>query len=572
MQPVKKAVIYARQSSGADDYSESVEIQIENCKTLAAKENIRITGIFSDLNTSGKTYPSGAEGIAANDQAFNRWYKQQTGNKKFRPGLGEVLSRLKEVDYIIVDEITRLYRPVTRSYLENFINNALADNEVSVLQVKGGKVDLSKFDQSLVTMLRNAINDEQIANQKKKSMQQLRKRRDAGFFSNGGGKAFGTVYNIHDGSITIQKEYIPVIRFVFDAVERHVPYLEIIGHLNNKYRHLVKKCYYYSNFYHLISNPVYCGYMYNTEGFLIPNKQLVKPCITFSQWARVKEIVNQKKGMPSPVRKNWLPFSGLLFCGNCGSRLVAGTDRGKIYYYCMAGTNYLKDKKCKKARIVVNTCKKNYTGLYHAIRPLLIIPVLQAAEEAKSQANNTVEIAKLKEKACKLQEKRHGLTDMYIKGLMSINELENNLDLIKKEMQILQEKILTRTQSGKSRSTHLQDILSRLTPANINNDTLTNREYETALRLAVKKIIVFENRIIVKTVSGNFTLPRIQYWRRYFPYGELKCEYDAVSGSCYKVTYNTGCTNIFARLGKLQIISRPDQDNTANSCIPEKEQ
>ena len=54
-----KALIYARQSSGKDYFSESVEAQIANCKKLAAKEKLEVIGVYKDLNTSGETYPVG---------------------------------------------------------------------------------------------------------------------------------------------------------------------------------------------------------------------------------------------------------------------------------------------------------------------------------------------------------------------------------------------------------------------------------------------------------------------------------------------------------------------------------
>ena len=64
---MESAVIYARQSSGSDDYSESVEVQIRNCGNLAKKSNLQVIGIFQDLNVSGKTYPEGWEILAEND-------------------------------------------------------------------------------------------------------------------------------------------------------------------------------------------------------------------------------------------------------------------------------------------------------------------------------------------------------------------------------------------------------------------------------------------------------------------------------------------------------------------------
>ena len=48
-----KALIYARQSSGKDDFSESVEAQIANCQKLAAKEKLEVIGIYKDLNNDG---------------------------------------------------------------------------------------------------------------------------------------------------------------------------------------------------------------------------------------------------------------------------------------------------------------------------------------------------------------------------------------------------------------------------------------------------------------------------------------------------------------------------------------
>lgn len=70
-------MIYARQSSGSEDVSESVEAQIMNCRLLSKKENMEIVGIFKDLNTSGETYPIGAEAVASVDQAYLNWVRSQ---------------------------------------------------------------------------------------------------------------------------------------------------------------------------------------------------------------------------------------------------------------------------------------------------------------------------------------------------------------------------------------------------------------------------------------------------------------------------------------------------------------
>ena len=103
-----KAVIYARQSSGKDDVSESVEAQIANCRKLAEKEKLEIVGIYKDLNTSGETYPTGAEAIAHLDSAYKNWVLAQSSKKTFRTGLGEAIAMFPTVDILLVDELTRL--------------------------------------------------------------------------------------------------------------------------------------------------------------------------------------------------------------------------------------------------------------------------------------------------------------------------------------------------------------------------------------------------------------------------------------------------------------------------------
>ena len=72
----KKAVIYARQSSGKEEESESIALQIEMCRELARKHNIDVIGEFHDANTSGRLYPEGAEDVMQLDIAYQKWCKK----------------------------------------------------------------------------------------------------------------------------------------------------------------------------------------------------------------------------------------------------------------------------------------------------------------------------------------------------------------------------------------------------------------------------------------------------------------------------------------------------------------
>ena len=102
--PQKKALIYARQSSGKEEESESIAMQISHCRELAQKNNIKVLEIFEDANSSGRLYPAGSESIAEQDRVFISWYKRQSAERQYRAGLGDLLNSLPLVDYVIVDD------------------------------------------------------------------------------------------------------------------------------------------------------------------------------------------------------------------------------------------------------------------------------------------------------------------------------------------------------------------------------------------------------------------------------------------------------------------------------------
>ena len=211
-----KALIYARQSSGKDDFSESVEAQIANCKKLAEKEKLEVIGIYKDLNTSGETYPVGAEEIARLDKAYMNWSLTQSTKKDFRLGLSQVLLKLSEVDVILVNELTRLYRPINGSFLEGHINQLLKENNVKVLQVQGGTIDLTKFDQQLITLIKNQILYEDLQKKRQNSINAFRIKKDSGRLCSDA-KMYGIRY-LGNGKIEVIPEWVEIIRFVYDNI------------------------------------------------------------------------------------------------------------------------------------------------------------------------------------------------------------------------------------------------------------------------------------------------------------------------------------------------------------------
>ena len=72
-----------------------------------------------------------------------------------------MLGVLKNVDYVLLDDFTRLMRPLPASYLESHVVQKLKSAGVKVWCVKGGITDLSNFADNLVASLISQINAEQ---------------------------------------------------------------------------------------------------------------------------------------------------------------------------------------------------------------------------------------------------------------------------------------------------------------------------------------------------------------------------------------------------------------------------
>ena len=508
------AYIYARQSSGDENTSESVELQIEKCKELALKEDISVLGIAKDLNTSGKTYPTGAEQIAGIDISFQCWYKEQTGHKMFRDGLGEVMQNLNKIDYIIVYDITRLYRPINGSHLESYVNQLLIYHNVKVMTVNNGALDVGSFNDSIITALQNRINHEHIATCRRKSIAAMNKLRDSGIYCNGG-KAFGINY-VGNKKFEIDSRKAEVIRYIFEQIAQYTPYLQIIRYINRNYKDCFKKCCYESNLYHIAANPIYAGYMYNTAKELIRNVQMEgQEIISFDLWKTVQDIMSKKRKEPHKGKHNWLPFSGLLVDGYTKTKLVTRIDKGKIFYFPNI-KNLNPDVKIGGS-VFFNIEKEQYTGLLQAIIPVLILAFRQRVEKAEQLEARKKEIEKYQVELENMRKKEKELSTKFLNGLLDEDIFDEVIMKHKKRKSELSALIAeARTFKGIDRDSLL---IAQWTEFNalINNE-IHPKAYEILLKEVIKKIEVFEDKVVIHTGYGEIDLPRFLITnKKHFP-------------------------------------------------------
>ena len=560
----ESCVIYARQSSGKEEESESIEMQLRKCHELARKMGLQIVDEFFDANSSGRLYPTGAEDIAKQDIVFKKWLVQQSSEKRFRPGLGKVIAALHKVKYIIVDDLTRLARPLSGSFLNDYIKQNFQNANVIIVTVKNGPVDYGNYMDCLVSDVQTHVVDNQLRIQTQKTKDALKEIKDSGYYPTKP-QMFGIEYiGGKDRTVRVLPECAEVIRFIYSEIISLKSYNAIIHEVNARYRHVLQNIFYDSTFRHIASQPFYAGYMYNSQGILIKAQQMQgKQIISYSQWKKVQEIMAAKKTLNKRVKFRELPFSGLLRCGCCGAKLVSGYENGKSFYYCDVGSNALKSPGCRHARlnVTMNRASTNYTGLQEAVKPLLLLAQFKQKDKWDELQNKCRNMESFQSELKRLQERLDACCDAFMKSGISQKIFINQLKRINEPIEKLQNEI-RELEILQNELDIQKNVVSEyyLTARMIHSGNISDELFRKLLWETVSRIDCFYDCVIIHTFAGSFRLNRyMEYHFRNFP----KYELSILSGKnneplhCqYILTYfypEKGEKKINAELGPLKI-------------------
>lgn len=522
------AIIYARQSSGSDEQSDSVDTQEANCMEYCKRMGYEVKLVTHDLNTSGRTYPMSGAPVAEQDFAFQEWFKTQSKIKKYREGLDMALSFLGQGDVLVVDELTRIYRGIKNSYLGNYIKQLFIKNNVMVETVKAGRFDPRSFNDELIETVQSHVNDQQIRLGKQKSIEVRHRLKDDGILA-GGLRAVGLEY-LGKHQYKVKDGYAAIIRYVYEQILAYVPYATIIRNVNAKFNGKFGKHFYESNFYHMARQPLYCGYMLNTKGVTIKCKGLVgEPAVTFEQWKKAQDILDAKRSTPCRARFRVLPFSGKLYCGNCGSKMVVIADKNAMSYYCKGGTNLDKNEGCIHTRVRISDARGNsFTGLRRALAPLLVLGQYDLCLAEAGYAEDRKRMEKLKQDYQELQTRAGTVTDIYLKGCMAQSAYENAQNQIRAKNHALEleMKHLQMHLSTDYKKKMLEDPFWGKFDQILGNE-LNDVQYKELADLVIRKITCYDKYIEVDTKYGCFTLDRlITAKSRSFPRFTYKVESD----------------------------------------------
>lgn len=558
------AYIYARQSSGDGEESDSVEVQIENCMNYAKEHNFTVIKVFKDLDLSGRLYPSGAESFAELDIAFQAWWKDTSHreSEKYRFGLGALFAVIQKGDILLVDDYTRLMRPIPASFLESYINQILITRQVVIHTVKTGIVNPAVFQDNLITTIQSQINHQQILIQTKKSKAGQRRVKDSGGLTAGECLMCGYRY-LGRQRFEIVEEEAKAIKMIFLLARQNYSYVRICREINKNFP-LGKRTLLDSNVRRILKRPEYAGYTHNTRGELIKCLPLQGlEIIDLDLFLEVQEVLKHKPNNASKDKSNFYPFTGIIFCGECGSRLFVMTSRKGKYYSCRHNTIITgtacksriryktgvkpapkwttfaevetAEKMIEKLRETIKSGEEipdtiPYFGLYETLMPLATKYLIDKTKEFFVSRKNKNNIAALKVKLDKISELETKISEMFIEGTITDEQMKNMMKGKREEREKIQDEINKFEFSEKTNVDAKLGILNA-TFADIVSHELPETKYQTAINASLKSIVVYNDYIKV-TMNDEKSFKLKRFWtglRKNLPAWSIKSNYESLT-------------------------------------------
>ena len=531
-----RCLLYGRQSSGDDEQSESVDLQLARLKAMATARGWDIVGEYSDLDISGKTYPKTpeAEALSRLDDAFQQW---ASGRRDiYRKGLGGLMARLDDADAILVWDITRLMRPLRGSHLESYMVQSLKKHNVKVVQLDGGEVDFSSFENSLVVTLTGMINDNQLKIQREKQMGAYRAMRDKGMQCSGPAPLG---YRRANSTMEVDAAGADIVR------EAYRMYLSGEGpsRICRRLREESGVTMMPSNLKQMLKRPVYAGLAYNSDGELIKASPSL-PLIDEADWRRAQVMLST--GKRGYVRKRINALTGLMRCGCCGGTMnvvSVPTKKGEnaLTLKCnrvdqgvaenalcrVAGVRYRSEDVENEG--VVDVPKEMFSrhvdkaiatvgsepewksiGLHEALMPLTALTLLDMIKQQSNKDALAKRAAEVEMRLSRLHQNKANLTTLVGDGLLSLDDARAKLASLNLEEARLQEEL---TEAVSMMAATSEDDLARAYAMlrMVQDGTLPSSIYRTLAHRTFKRITCHSVCVGIELADGTvFNIEKIR--------------------------------------------------------------
>ncbi|MBC1480653.1 recombinase family protein [Listeria seeligeri] len=451
-----KAAIYIRVSTQEQVENYSIQAQTEKLTALCRSKDWDVYDTFIDGGYSGSNMN--------------------------RPALNEMLSKLHEIDAVVVYRLDRLSR--SQKDTITLIEEYFLKNNVEFVSLSETLDTSSPFGRAMIGILSVFAQLERETIRDRMVMGKI-KRVESGLpLTTAKGRTYG--YDVVDTKLYINEEEAQHLQLIYDIFEEE----KSITFLQKKLKELGFKVKSYSSYNKWLMNDLYIGYV--SYGDKVHVKGVHEAIISEEQFYRVQEIFSRMGKNPNMNKESSSLLNNLIVCEKCGlgfvHRVKDTVSRGKKYHYryysCKTYKHTHELEKCgnkiwradKLEEIIINRVK-NYS---FATRNL-------DKEDELDSIN-----AKLKVE----HSKKKRLFDLYINGSYEVAELDKMMADIDAQINYYNSQIEANEELKRDKK--VQESLAEL--ATVDFDSLEFREKQIYLKSIINKIYISDEQVTIEWI------------------------------------------------------------------------
>lgn len=451
-----KAAIYIRVSTQEQVENYSIQAQTEKLTALCRSKDWDVYDTFIDGGYSGSNMN--------------------------RPALNEMLSKLHEIDAVVVYRLDRLSR--SQKDTITLIEEYFLKNNVEFVSLSETLDTSSPFGRAMIGILSVFAQLERETIRDRMVMGQI-KRVESGLpLTTAKGRTFG--YNVVDAKLYINEEEAKHLQLIYDIFEEE----KSITFLQKKLKELGFKVKSYSSYNKWLMNDLYIGYVSYSDKVHV--KGIHEPIISEDQFYRVQEIFSRIGKNPNMNKESSSLLNNLIVCEKCGlgyvHRAKDTVSRGKKYHY-----RYYSCKTYKHT----HELEKCGNKIWRADKlEEIIISRVKNYSFATRNLDKEDELDSITEKLKTEHSKKKRLFDLYINGTYEVAELDKMMADIDAQINYYNSQIEANKELKRNKK--VQESLAEL--ATVDFDSLEFREKQIYLKSIINKIYIDGEQVTIEWI------------------------------------------------------------------------
>ncbi|HDI3362298.1 TPA: recombinase family protein [Listeria monocytogenes] len=451
-----KAAIYIRVSTQEQVENYSIQAQTEKLTALCRSKDWDVYDIFIDGGYSGSNMN--------------------------RPALNEMLSKLHEIDAVVVYRLDRLSR--SQKDTITLIEEYFLKNNVEFVSLSETLDTSSPFGRAMIGILSVFAQLERETIRDRMVMGQI-KRVESGLpLTTAKGRTFG--YDVVDTKLYINEEEAQHLQLIYDIFEEE----KSITFLQKRLKELGFIVKSYSSYNKWLMNDLYIGYVSYSDKVHV--KGIHEPIISEDQFYRVQEMFSRMGKNPNMNKESSSLLNNLIVCEKCGlgyvHRAKDTVSRGKKYHY-----RYYSCKTYKHT----HELEKCGNKIWRADKlEEIIIDRVKNYSFATRNVDKEDELDSINAKLKVEHSKKKRLFDLYINGSYEVAELDKMMADIDAQINYYNSQIEANEELKRDKK--VQESLAEL--AAVDFDSLEFREKQIYLKSIINKIYIDGEQVTIEWI------------------------------------------------------------------------